>query len=128
VPILRIVRPTNNIEALLPFYRDGLGLQVLYRFEDHNGFDGAMLGHLGSPYHFEFTHHRGHAVAGAPSQDNLLIFYLSDLGEWQQAVDRMKQHSFEPVTAYNPYWDEHGLTFEDADGYRVVLQHPAWKA
>ncbi|GGF04342.1 VOC family protein [Hymenobacter cavernae] len=126
-PILRVARPTNNIEALLPFYRDGLGLEVLYRFEDHNGFDGVMLGHLGFPYHFEFTHLRGHLVAGAPSPDNLLVFYLPDLGMWQQAVDRMRQHGFEPIVAYNPYWDKHGLTFEDEDGYRVVLQQGEWR-
>jgi catechol 2,3-dioxygenase-like lactoylglutathione lyase family enzyme len=126
-PILRVARPTNDIEALLPFYREGLGLEVLYRFEDHNGFDGVMLGQRGCPYHFEFTHHRGHLVAGAPSQDNLLVFYLPDLGEWQQAVSRMREHGFDPVASFNPYWDEHGATFEDADGYRVVLQQATWQ-
>ena len=38
---LRVARPTDDIETLLPFYRDGLGLAVLARFEDHEGFDGA---------------------------------------------------------------------------------------
>ena len=37
---LRIARPSDDIDALLPFYRDGLGLDLLYRFEDHEGFDG----------------------------------------------------------------------------------------
>ncbi|OUJ73472.1 VOC family protein [Hymenobacter crusticola] len=126
-PVLRVARPTNDIGKLLPFYRDGLGLEILYQFEDHNGFDGVMLGRRGCSYHFEFTHHRGHTVAGAPSQDNLLIFYLPDLGAWQQAVSRMQEHGFDPVASFNPYWDEHGVTFEDADGYRVVLQQAAWK-
>ncbi|WP_324673485.1 VOC family protein [Hymenobacter sp. GOD-10R] len=126
-PVLRVARPTNSIEALLPFYRDGLGLEVLYQFEDHNGFDGIMLGRRGCPYHFEFTHHRGHTVAGAPSQDNLLVFYLPDSGEWQKAVSRMQQQGFAPVPSYNFYWDAHGITFEDVDGYRVVLQHAAWE-
>ena len=26
----------------------------------------------------------------------------------------------------NPYWAEHGLTFEDPDGFRVVLVPEAW--
>jgi len=125
-PILRVARPTNDIEALLPFYREGLGFEVLYQFEDHDGFDGVMLGQRGYPYHFEFTHHRGYIVAGAPSQDNLLVFYLPDLGEWRQAVDRMQAHGFAPFPAYNSYWDEHGATFEDADGYRIVLQQGTW--
>ena len=40
VPILRVARPTDDLERLLPFYRDGLGLGVLFRFADHDGFDG----------------------------------------------------------------------------------------
>jgi hypothetical protein len=32
------------------------------------------------------------------------------------------------VRAFNPYWDRHGKTFADPDGYRVVLQHAAWPA
>jgi catechol 2,3-dioxygenase-like lactoylglutathione lyase family enzyme len=71
VPILRVARPTDNLEALLRFYEQGLGLGVLYRFEDHDGFDGVMLGRAGAPYHFEFTAKRGHAVGRAPTLDNL---------------------------------------------------------
>jgi catechol 2,3-dioxygenase-like lactoylglutathione lyase family enzyme len=52
VPTLRVARPTDNLDALVPFYRDGLGLEILYRFEDHDGFDGLMFGRLGAPYHF----------------------------------------------------------------------------
>ena len=34
----------------------------------------------------------------------------------------------EPVEAFNPYWDKRGRTFEDPDGYRVVLQNARWPA
>jgi hypothetical protein len=27
----------------------------------------------------------------------------------------------DPIPPANPYWAEHGLTFEDPDGFRVVL-------
>ena len=47
VPILRVARPSDNLEALVRFYRQGLGLEVLYRFADHDGFDGVMLGRPG---------------------------------------------------------------------------------
>ena len=126
-PILRVARPTDNIDALLPFYRDGLGLSVLGRFEDHAGFDGVMLGEPGGPYHFELTHQRGHAVGRAPTQDNLVVFYLPERAEWEAAVSRMRRSGFEPVPSYNPYWDVAGVTFEDADGYRVVLQCASWQ-
>src|SRR2546429_8854439 len=69
---LRVARPSDNLPELIRFYRDGLGLEVLASFENHNGFDGVMLGRKGTPYHLEFTHHRGHKVGKAPSQDNLL--------------------------------------------------------
>lgn len=126
VPTLRVARPTDDIEALLPFYRDGLGLGVLYRFEDHDGFDGVMLGAAGAPYHFEFTRARAHRTGRAPTADNLLVFYLPDRADWTAAVGRMKAAGFEPVASFNPYWDREGVTFEDPDGYRVVLQNGAW--
>jgi catechol 2,3-dioxygenase-like lactoylglutathione lyase family enzyme len=126
IPQLRVARPTDNLLALLSFYRDGLGLQVLASFTAHNGFDGLMLGHPQVPYHLEFTHQPGHAVGRAPTGDNLLVFYLPDADEWRAAVQRMAAAGFEPTAAYNPYWDQLGLTFEDPDGYRVVLQQSAW--
>jgi hypothetical protein len=48
--------------------------------------------------------------------------------EWQRAIDRLTQHGYQPVAAFNPYWDRNGRTFEDPDGYRVVLQNAAWPA
>lgn len=127
VPILRVARPTDDIEALLPFYCDGLGFAVLYRFVDHGGFDGIMLGHPGSPYHFEFTRAHRHAAGRAPTPDNLLIFYLPDIAQWQAAVDRMEAAGFTAVPAFNAYWDRQGRTFEDPDGFRVVMQNAVWK-
>jgi catechol 2,3-dioxygenase-like lactoylglutathione lyase family enzyme len=125
-PILRIARPTDDLEALLSFYRDGLGLSLLLRFEDHDGFDGMMLGQEGAPYHFEFTRAKGHVAGRAPTQDNLLVFYLPDAGEWKAAVQRMQDAGFASVASFNPYWDREGMTFEDPDGCRIVLQRAAW--
>ncbi|RSK49355.1 VOC family protein [Hymenobacter rigui] len=126
VPTLRVARPTDNLPAVLHFYRDGLGLQVLTSFTGHNGFDGIMLGHPLAPYHLEFTHQPGHAVGRAPTPDNLLVLYLPNVAEWQAAVRQMITAGYPPVPSYNPYWDQHGRTFEDPDGYRVVLQCAAW--
>ena len=123
---MRVSRPSDYLDALLPFYRDGLGFDVLFRFIDHAGFDGIILGRQGIPYHFEFTRAHGHAAGRAPTQDNLLVFYLPGEDAWQAAIGRMRQAGYEPVSSFNPYWDEHGLTFEDADGYRVVIQHASW--
>ena len=119
---LRVARPTDNIEALMRFYRDGLGFEEIGRFVDHEGFDGVMLGFKGTGYHLEFTHHRGHKVGKAPSKDNLLVFYVKGREAWEMAVGRMLDHGFQPVPSYNPYWDKSGKTFEDPGGYRIVIQ------
>lgn len=124
--VLRVARPSDDLEELLRFYRDGLGFDLIGRFEDHEGFDGIILGRSGTPYHLEFTHARGHKVGKAPTQDNLLVFYIPDSDVWAAAVQRMKASGFMPVPAFNPYWDSEGRTFEDPDGYRVVLQRSAW--
>jgi catechol 2,3-dioxygenase-like lactoylglutathione lyase family enzyme len=123
---LRVARPTDNLEEVTKFYRDGLGFSVIHRFEDHEGFDGVMLGVPGAPYHLEFTHARGHSAGRAPTADNLLVFYLPDDLQWKNAVNRFKRSGYEPVTSFNPYWDRYGLTFEDPDGYRVVLTQETW--
>jgi catechol 2,3-dioxygenase-like lactoylglutathione lyase family enzyme len=126
IPTLRVARPSDNLEAVVNFYERGLGLSILYRFEDHDGFDGVMLGREDAPYHFEFTHAHGLTAGRAPTEDNLLVFYLPDITDWEAAVRSMRDAGFDPIPAFNPYWDRDGLTFEDPDGYRIVLQHTAW--
>lgn len=126
IPTFRIVRPTDNPDALLPFYRDGLGLTVLDSFQDHDGFDAIIMGRENVPYHFAFTRTDKHQAGKAPTKENLLVFYLPDHAEWENAVERMKATGFVPVSAFNPYWDKKGVAFEDPDGYRIVLQQTDW--
>lgn len=126
VSTLRVARPTDNLPEVIKFYRDGLGLEVLASFSGHNDFDGVILGRKGFPYHLEFTHKHGHKVGQAPSEDNLLVFYVPDKAEWRNAVERMQKHGYEPVKSYNPWWDDGGSTFADIDGYRVVLYNRKW--
>ena len=127
---LRVARPTDHLSELIHFYCDGLGLEKLAEFQNHAGFDGLMLGHAsrGQHYHLEFTTQPGHPVGRAPTHENLLVFYLPDIAEWTQAVERMMAHGYVPVSSVNPYSEVRGKTFEDPDGYRVVLQQAAWGA
>lgn len=125
---LRVARPTRSIEQVVRFYRDGLGFSVLGGFEDHDGFDGVMLGHPGAPYHLEFTVEHGHEAPRSPSEDNLLVFYVPDRAQWEAWVRRMEAAGFAAVPSRNPYWDMRGKTFEDPDGYRVVFQQAEWGA
>ncbi len=124
---MRVARPTDHLDLIVEMYRDGLGFEELGSFEDHEGFDGVMLGEKGSSYHLEFTHHRGHQVGQAPTKDNLLVFYFPDEVEWNVRCEQMKRAGFVEIPSYNPYWDRQGKTFEDIDGYRVVLQNSRWE-
>jgi hypothetical protein len=124
--VLRIARPIDHLTTIAEMYATGLGFTVLAQFEDHEGFDGIILGHPQQPYHLEFTTQRGHKVGKAPTQDHLLVFYLPDHDEWEASCTRMIAAGFQRVPSYNPYWEAQGRTFEDLDGYRVVLQNAAW--
>ena len=120
---LRIARPTDQLDKLVAFYSGVLGFREVGRFTNHDGFDGVMLGHAGSGYHLEFTHAHGHAVGSAPSQDHLLVFYLPNHQDWLALVEHIEQAGVVPVPSFNPYWDRAGRTYEDPDGYRIVIQH-----
>jgi hypothetical protein len=124
--VLRVARPTDHLTTIAEMYATGLNFTVLAEFHDHDGFDGVILGHPQQPYHLEFTTQRGHQVGTAPTLDHLLVFYLPDQDEWAASCARMLAAGFRRVPSYNPYWEVQGQTFEDLDGYRVVLQNAAW--
>lgn len=128
VRTLRVARPTNRLDAIAEMYRVGLGLMVLDRFLDHEGFSGVILGCAGHPYHLEFTTRPAHVVASVPDPDDLLVFYVPSESEWATRCARMIDAGFRHVASLNPYWDVAGRTFADLDGYRVVLQRAAWVA
>jgi catechol 2,3-dioxygenase-like lactoylglutathione lyase family enzyme len=124
--VMRVARPTDNLEAISRMYSDGLGFEVLGEFINHRGFDGVVLGHRGAPYHLELTSQHGHRVGQAPTPDHLLAFYIPERDDWERRCARLVAAGFRQVPSRNPYWDDNGRTFEDVDGYRVVLQNAAW--
>jgi len=125
-PQLRIARPSRDLRAATEFYTRALGLEVLATFADHDGFDGVMLGHAGWPFHLELTHRRHAPIAPRSTEEDLLVFYLPDRAEWNAAVERVRSAGATVVKNSNPYWDVRGVTFLDADGYRIVLENDAW--
>jgi catechol 2,3-dioxygenase-like lactoylglutathione lyase family enzyme len=125
---LRIARPVADLTKSQAMYCQGLGLTVLGHFENHEGFDGVMLGTQGAGYHFEFTRCASHPIMPMPTQDDLAVFYMPSASEWNAACAKMIAAGFKSVASLNPYWDRQGRTFEDHDGYRVVLQNAAWDA
>jgi hypothetical protein len=77
-------------------------------------------------HHPEFTRCRHHVVAATPTAEDLTVLYLPDEAQWRAACERAVTAGFTPVRSFNPYWDQRGRSFQDHDGYRVVLQNAAW--
>lgn len=125
-PVLRVARPSRSLHATAGFYTRALGLEVLERFTDHAGFDGVILGRPGWPYHLELTHQSEHAITPRPTAEDLLVIYLPDRAEWHAAIRQIRDTGARPVPSRNPYWDRCGLTFEDPDGYRIVIANIGW--
>jgi catechol 2,3-dioxygenase-like lactoylglutathione lyase family enzyme len=118
---VRVARPTDQLEEVVRFYREGLGLKQIGSFEGHAGYSGVMLGLPGREYHLEFTHHEEGSPCPAPTRDNLLVFYIPDSDAVNRLVARLASLGHTPVEPENPYWKAKGITFEDPDGWRVVL-------
>ncbi len=125
-PHVRLARPVTDLRRTEVMYRDGLGLMRLDNFEDHDGFDGVMLGAPGGSYHFEFTCCRHHPVAPTPTPEDLVVFFVPDRQEWLQRCQAMALAGFKSAASFNPYWEKNGRTFADHDGYRIVLQGESW--
>ena len=123
---LRIARPSNDLASLEHFYGGILGFEVVGSFVDHEGFDGIMLGHPNCSYHLEFTTHADHPAPPAPSQEHLLVFYIPEKEVWEATIQKLEALGLDPVVSLNPYWDRSGRTYEDPDGYRIVIQHGSW--
>ena len=106
---VRWARQTTRLDAVVAFYRDGLGLPEIDRFTDHDGYSGVMLDLPGTGAHLEFTS-TTHVAAPTPHPETLLVLYLGDRAE----VDRLVAHAKATVVpSLNPYWDRTGVTVVD---------------
>lgn len=119
---LRIARHTERLDEVVAFYRDGIGLVEIGAFRDHAGYDGVFLGIPGTVAHLELTRGGDHG-APTPHAESLLVFYVGNEASRAAIAARLR---VSPVAPANPYWAEHGTTFEDPDGFRVVLVPERW--
>lgn len=122
---IRVARPTDKLAQVVAFYRDALGFSVIADFENHDGYSGVILSTPVEQLHLEFTHADSGSPCPAPSKDNLLVFYIQEGEAFAAALKRMQDHGHAPVGPENPYWKTRSCTFEDPDGWRIVLYHGA---
>ena len=120
---VRIARPTDRIEEVERFYCEGVGLQKIDSFEGHEGYTGIMIGLPDAGYHLEFTQHIDGSPCPAPTKDNLLVLYITDLHTIERITAKLQVMGYPEVEPENPYWKEKGVTIEDPDGWRIVLMN-----
>jgi catechol 2,3-dioxygenase-like lactoylglutathione lyase family enzyme len=119
---VRFARHTERLDEVVRFYRDGLGLPEIGRFEDHDGYDGVFLDIPGTGAHLELTSGGGHG-APPPHPESLLVLYVGSDEAVEEILARVGAAPVEPA---NPYWAANGVTIEDPDGFRVVLVTRSW--
>lgn len=119
----RMARPTNQLEKIEQFYKEGLGLKKVGEFRQHDGYDGLMFGLPNNEYHLEFTQSEEYMELPTPTKEHLLVFYMPNLYERNKIVSRLAGMGYPAVTPENPYWARDGVTIEDPDGWRIVLMN-----
>ena len=125
---MRIARPTGQFERVVAFYRDGLGLPIIYSYLDDADYDGVIFGLPGRALNLEITRHHGDGPCPIPPPDNLLVLYILDRPAIDYLVAHLGTMGYTPVAPRNPYWAEHGVTIPDPDGWNVVLMNTPWFA
>jgi len=124
---VRLARPVTDLTRTETMYRRGFGWIRLGHFDDHEGFDGVMLGAPDGAFHLEFTYRKSHPIKPTPTPEDLLVFYLPKRAEWEYRCAALLSVGFSEVKPMNPYWSRDGRSFQDHDGYRVVIQCASWR-
>ncbi len=117
---LRIARHTIDLNRMIDFYGRILGLKILGEFKNHQNYGGVFLGHPGAGWHLEFTV-SDHPPIHQPDADDLLVFYAATIDEFTALKEKLIANRVKSVAPVNPYWAKNGITFEDPDGFRIVI-------
>lgn len=126
VPVLRVARPSTDLQRTTKQWTQAWSLSVLTSFADHATFDGVILGHPHAPYHFEFTRCSSHPITPSVSDEDMTVFYYPERDEWEAACKRAEEAGWKRVVSSNVYWEEWGASWADADGYVVVAARRGW--
>lgn len=114
-------RPTARFDDVLAFYRDGLGLPVLFQFDAGNGTRGAMLGLPDARHHLEFIQAPPGTDCAPPSRQNVLVLHLPEADDVHRLAGALHALGHPAVAPANPYWNDRAVVVEDPEGWPVVL-------
>jgi len=114
----RFARHTNKLNELTRFYTEILGLKILGEFENHDHYNGVVIGKEGADWHLEFTE-SNHTTNHVTDEDDVLVFYPTTKEEYDELLERLSVS--QKIQARNPYWNKNGHMFYDPDGFRIVI-------
>jgi catechol 2,3-dioxygenase-like lactoylglutathione lyase family enzyme len=118
---MRVARPTTDIERAITFWTQVVGLEILSRFEDHEGYDGVILGNSGGQWEIEVTRHSSGMPLPSPSEEDIIVLYLNK-GVAREITDRLRHAGHPPKEHPNPYWQAMGSSVHaDPDGYTLII-------
>jgi catechol 2,3-dioxygenase-like lactoylglutathione lyase family enzyme len=123
--MVRIARPTLDLERTRSFYEDVVGLAVIATFTDHDGFDGVIFALWKRRVQLELVR-SPHGDAPTPGVEDALVVYHRSADDADVAVTRLRTAGAPEIPrddpALNPYWPQTGArVFVDPDGYRLIV-------
>ncbi len=119
---LRSARHTDNLQLIADFYTSVIGLEILFSFEDHNGYSGIFLGKPNHDWHLEFTTSQDEARHNF-DVDDILVFYPAEKAEYDDISKRIEDKNIKRIDPKNPFWNDNGIMIQDPDGFRVIVSH-----
>ena len=116
----RLARHTDDLQGLITFYVEFLGLETLGSFTNHDGYNGVFIGKKEGDWHLEFTSSMD-AAKHFPDEDDLLVFYCSNDAEYEAIRSRLAKGKVKQIASKNPYWNKHASCYKDPDGFRIII-------
>ena len=123
IPVRQICisRPVHDMPAMLSFYRDALGLPVLFQFGEEDVPAGVMIGLPGAGTHLEFLRVGSDENCAPPSEQSALVLHLGSEETARETAGSLVAHGFNVCTPANPYWLDKAVSFRDPAGWPVIL-------
>ncbi|MDF1697657.1 MAG: VOC family protein [Saprospiraceae bacterium] len=118
----RSARHTNDLGLITDFYTSIIGLDILFNFENHNGYSGVFLGKANHSWHLEFTSSKTQAHHVFDSED-LLVFYPLEKSEYDTIIERIEKYNIKKNRPNNPFWMDNGVYIKDPDGFGIIVSN-----
>ena len=116
----RYSRHTFDLQRIVKFYTEIVGLERLGGFENHDDYDGLFLGLPGQSWQLEFTTSKS-KPDNKFDDDDILVFYLNSEAELLGVGNRIEKGNIPLEEPKNPYWNKKGIMISDPDGFKIIF-------